>query len=90
MHVQIRNGEDTGVGFPGTGALLEVVHGRVAEGLPVAAGDQHRHFCHDHDRVDLASDGLEKEARSALAGGHGIVVGIVGVGDQRGGVSIMR
>ena len=86
MDVQIRDREHARIFFPGAGALLEMVHGRIAEGLPVAASDQHRHLGHDHDRIDLAGNGLEEQARPTLAGSERVVVWIVRIGDQRGGV----
>ena len=62
------------------------MHGGIAEGLPIASSHQHRDLGHHHNRVDFARHGLKEEAHAALASGAGIVMRVVGVGDQGGGM----
>ena len=79
-------GEDGGLLFEAAGAAGEVGHGSVAGGLAVAGAADDGDLGQGRHRFDFAFFCLQQQAGAAFAGGVGIVVGIVGEGDEGGGL----
>ena len=80
------DGEDGRLLFEAPGAAGEVGHGPVAGGLAVAGAADDGDLGQGGHGRDLASCCLQQQAGAALAGGVGVVVGIVGEGDEGGGL----
>ena len=79
-------GEDGGLIFEAPGAAGDVGHGPVAGGLAVAGAADDGDLGQGSHGRDLASCCLQQQAGAAFAGGVGVVVGIVGEGDEGGGL----